>query len=71
VDLEPPAILVAPHLRVASHGASTSTTCGNDTAIILRTALLPRVSLRVLRMVSEMEVEWNDALTLSWVYRPG
>jgi hypothetical protein len=53
VDHEPLPAILAPRLRVASPGASTLTTYGKDTAITLRTALLPKVSLRVLRKASE------------------
>lgn len=56
-----PAIL-APHLRVANHGASTSTICGNDTVIIPRTVLLLKVSPLALRRASETGARCQDAL---------
>jgi hypothetical protein len=56
VDLEALPVTLAPHLRVASPGASTSTICGNDTAIIPRIALLLKLSFLALRRASEIEM---------------
>lgn len=62
VDLEAPPAILAPHLRVANHGASTSTICGNDTAIIPRIALLLKASLLASQRASEIEMGCQDAL---------
>ena len=62
VDLEALPVTLAPHLRVASPGASTSTICGNDTAIIPRIALLLKLSLLALRRASETGARCQDAL---------
>jgi hypothetical protein len=68
VDHEALPAILAPRLRVASPGANTLTTYGNDTATIPRTALLLRVSLRVLRKASETGTGGQDILMFKKIH---
>jgi hypothetical protein len=55
----------APRLQVASHGANTLTIYDNDTATILRTALLLKASLRILQKASEVGMRCLDVFILT------